>query len=746
MARCPRCRGICSCRHCLRFSNLRPRLHGAEELKAFARRALAHAGPRLWRLLREFEREAAAEAAAAAAVGGGGDAGDAAAAAAPSPAAALEALPVVALEPGERPQCDRCATNLVDLHRHCPACGWDYCPACCRELRAAAAAAAAAEAAAAAGAAGVAAAAAPPPLTCANPTCRSLGPRRARAVRAIAAAMGVALPGAPQAGESAADGPVPPAAAAAEAGGSNGGSSGGSGQQQQEHEGEEPMQLDQDGKRQEKEEQQQQQHQQHQQQQEQQQEAAAADANGSDAEAAPEPRSKRRRVTPKRFDDTASSASEAESDGDGEEEEDDDDDSLAGLKDAAAAAWLSGPSGPTGAALRAPLAGAARLELRRLRPAAELSEWRRIADEFGNGGAAPPPLAAPAPAAARPDLDWVSSPDWWRRCGRADWRRKASARGEQDFIFTPAAADLKPDAPDYETAAALFWARWELGEPIVVRDCRGADLQWDPDTMTRATRDLKSSERQLVAALDCGDWSTVELAELTFFAGYKAQPDEDAAAAAAEAEAAAAAAAAAADGGGGSGSSGGAAAGTSAGGGGGGGSSGGGSDAPAAPAGAAAAAALRTLSVPAGGAGAGDQQQHQQPPPPPPRAASLGGAGLAPQLASMQLAAGASSPLAKQKQQQPMSSGEDAAAALFFNGCEPGQEPLWRFVDASGAIQGPFSGGQMIDGAAAGRLGVDTLVCGAERALDLVSNQGIGRQTRVIEGEGQRAGWLLTHL
>ncbi len=80
----------------------------------------------------------------------------------------LEDVPVIGLEPLERPLCDRCATNLVDLHRHCPDCGWDYCVGCCSELRAGAAANGGACAS---------------KLTCANPLCGSLGLGRAAALR-----------------------------------------------------------------------------------------------------------------------------------------------------------------------------------------------------------------------------------------------------------------------------------------------------------------------------------------------------------------------------------------------------------------------------------------------------------------------------------------------------------------------------------------------------------------------------------
>lgn len=55
--------------------------------------------------------------------------------------------------------------------------------------------------------------------------------------------------------------------------------------------------------------------------------------------------------------------------------------------------------------------------------------------EHGNGGAPPPrtPLNAAFP--------WALYDDWWRHAP-PEWRRKASGRGAQDFLFTPHADDL----------------------------------------------------------------------------------------------------------------------------------------------------------------------------------------------------------------------------------------------------------------------------------------------------------------
>eukprot|EP00878_Enallax_costatus_P043860 GHUV01051958.1.p1 GENE.GHUV01051958.1~~GHUV01051958.1.p1 ORF type:complete len:151 (+),score=45.17 GHUV01051958.1:280-732(+) len=77
-------------------------------------------------------------------------------------------------------------------------------------------------------------------------------------------------------------------------------------------------------------------------------------------------------------------------------------------------------------------------------------------------------------------------------------------------MFTPhirdltGAADIPQDAqpagwgpkPQWQQqqahlALALYWARWQLGEPIVVRGATGR-LKWDPATLRRAVRDIKA--------------------------------------------------------------------------------------------------------------------------------------------------------------------------------------------------------------------------------------------------------------
>jgi hypothetical protein len=62
--------------------------------------------------------------------------------------------------------------------------------------------------------------------------------------------------------------------------------------------------------------------------------------------------------------------------------------------------------------------------------------------------------------------------DAWWQCVPAEWRRKASSRGQQDYLFTPAAEELQPGHERYTLATALWWYRSLQGEPIVVRGAR----------------------------------------------------------------------------------------------------------------------------------------------------------------------------------------------------------------------------------------------------------------------------------
>jgi hypothetical protein len=81
-------------------------------------------------------------------------------------------------------------------------------------------------------------------------------------------------------------------------------------------------------------------------------------------------------------------------------------------------------------------------------------------------------------------LQQLQGPGWWLLLPEAlqsSWRREA---GVGRWLFCPAASDLQPSPEQRQQAAAmeqctlarvLFWARWLLGEPVVVRGCEVRD-------------------------------------------------------------------------------------------------------------------------------------------------------------------------------------------------------------------------------------------------------------------------------
>lgn len=80
-----------------------------------------------------------------------------------------------------------------------------------------------------------------------------------------------------------------------------------------------------------------------------------------------------------------------------------------------------------------------------------------------------PPAAAGTAAAAAAEAD-LAGGDWWRHVPET-WRRRASGRGEQDYVFTPDYHELQPEHPHYERAMALLWSRHFLAkEPVIVRN------------------------------------------------------------------------------------------------------------------------------------------------------------------------------------------------------------------------------------------------------------------------------------
>jgi hypothetical protein len=205
-------------------------------------------------------------------------------------------------------------------------------------------------------------------------------------------------------------------------------------------------------------------------------------------------------------------------------------------------------------------------------PAAAASPAATVEAVANTGAAsAPSPRAAlctsvGSRAAAAAALGFDPYDDkWWTHVPR-EWLRKASSRGSQDYLFCPHQDDLKGcllfevatgssggttgtlsdpplgaapggvrgDSPEGAAhagsssssgggdlrAQVLFRARWELGEPVVVRGVRGR-MSWSPDTMRRATMDQKAGERDL-NVIDCADWSQGVMSVSAFFKEYLA--------------------------------------------------------------------------------------------------------------------------------------------------------------------------------------------------------------------------------
>lgn len=119
-------------------------------------------------------------------------------------------------------------------------------------------------------------------------------------------------------------------------------------------------------------------------------------------------------------------------------------------------------------------------------------------------------------------LLWV-----WGQKLRLEDVRKVSGRssGDQNYMFTPHIRDLKKDSPRYLETTRLVIQRYSLGEPVVVRGCKGT-MDWHPQTMMRATREkgnkgYKFEEREPFTVIDCTDWSIVDgVTEYQFFKGF----------------------------------------------------------------------------------------------------------------------------------------------------------------------------------------------------------------------------------
>ncbi|KAF8057712.1 JMJ25 [Scenedesmus sp. PABB004] len=228
--------------------------------------------------------------------------------------------------------------------------------------------------------------------------------------------------------------------------------------------------------------------------------------------------------------------------------------------------------------------GAQELELQLLLPKDLLGAVERLqALAADAGGAAAPSLddcpllqsgvALPPRADGRGPitLQALQQPDWWRVLPaqlRDAWRRKAAPGA---WLFTPHADDLAgaccghgpgganagaaagagADGERCALARALFWARWALGEPVLVRGAKGR-IPWDPATLRRAVRDIKAERAGArgrgggggaaaaedaaededdagdsddegggrLTVLDCADFRRINLPQHDFFKGF----------------------------------------------------------------------------------------------------------------------------------------------------------------------------------------------------------------------------------
>ncbi|XP_039056632.1 lysine-specific demethylase JMJ25-like, partial [Hibiscus syriacus] len=100
--------------------------------------------------------------------------------------------------------------------------------------------------------------------------------------------------------------------------------------------------------------------------------------------------------------------------------------------------------------------------------------------------------------------------------------RKAASREDtsDNYLYCPEAKDIQRGELEH------FQRHWANGEPVIVSNVleNASGLSWEPMVMWRAFRQITNTnyEQQLeVKALDCLDWSEVEVNIHQFFKGYK---------------------------------------------------------------------------------------------------------------------------------------------------------------------------------------------------------------------------------
>ncbi|KAI3430167.1 JmjC domain-containing protein [Psidium guajava] len=103
----------------------------------------------------------------------------------------------------------------------------------------------------------------------------------------------------------------------------------------------------------------------------------------------------------------------------------------------------------------------------------------------------------------------------------SDKLRKAASREDSDdnYLFCPTAKDIQSEDLKH------FQSHWTKGEPIIVGDVleTASGLSWEPMVMWRAFRqitNMKHGQHLDVTAIDCLDWSLVDINIHQFFKGY----------------------------------------------------------------------------------------------------------------------------------------------------------------------------------------------------------------------------------
>ncbi|CAH9070267.1 unnamed protein product [Cuscuta europaea] len=119
-------------------------------------------------------------------------------------------------------------------------------------------------------------------------------------------------------------------------------------------------------------------------------------------------------------------------------------------------------------------------------------------------------------------------PDLWCSCLRtfsknelSDKLFKAASREDSadNYLYHPEAKDIQPGDLNH------FQWHWSKGQPVIVSNVleTASGLSWEPQVMMRAFRQKRSKHHMMlldVVAVNCLDWSEVEISIADFFKGY----------------------------------------------------------------------------------------------------------------------------------------------------------------------------------------------------------------------------------